>query len=152
MLRTKYYLSASFLVLLFTLHSCRQGSESKETAFPSPAPPSGNVATNNWPEGLNKAQHYNKVLGMLVGSAIGDAMGAPTEMWHRSAIQMQLGFVDSLDAVIREGSPEGPWEDNLEPGGTTDDTRWKLLVGNYLTTQKGKDSLDATAFANYIVD
>ena len=29
---------------------------------------------------LSKAELYDKVLGMLVGAAIGDAMGAPTEM------------------------------------------------------------------------
>ena len=36
------------------------------------------------------------VLGSLVGSAIGDAMGAPTEMWSRDQIQAEYGFVSDL--------------------------------------------------------
>lgn len=133
------------------LWSCRPGAPAADKAFPAPPAPSG-VASADWPAGLTKEVYYDKLLGMLVGSAIGDAMGAPTEMWHRNDIMVQFGFVDSLDAVTREGSPEGPWEDNLAAGGTTDDTRWKLLAGNYLVTQKGRDSLDAVAFASHIID
>tara|TARA_R110002012_G_scaffold32899_3_gene96697 strand:- start:33087 stop:34412 length:1326 start_codon:yes stop_codon:yes gene_type:complete len=149
--KTKHIASTVLLALMIGLLACQQNSENKAPTFPSPAAPSSQVSAD-WPKGLTKEQYYDKVLGMLVGSAIGDAMGAPTEMWHRSGIQAQFGFVDSLDAVTREGSPEGPWEDNLAAGGTTDDTRWKLLMGNYLTTQAGKDSLDAKAFASHIID
>jgi ADP-ribosylglycohydrolase len=42
---------------------------------------------------LSEKDYYNKVLGLLVGSAIGDAMGAPTEMWSRKDIQLEYGFV-----------------------------------------------------------
>jgi ADP-ribosylglycohydrolase len=101
---------------------------------------------------LTREQYYDKVLGALVGSAIGDAMGAPTEMWHRYQIDELYGFVDTLDAVIREGSPEGPWDDNLPQGGTTDDTRWKYLMGGFLLqTAIRPDSLDPRAFAAHIV-
>ena len=151
MLKIKRIASTASLAMMIGLLACQQNSENKEPAFPSPGVPSSQVSAH-WPKGLTKEQYYDKVLGMLVGSAIGDAMGAPTEMWHRSGIQAQFGFVDSLDAVTREGSPEGPWEDNLAAGGTTDDTRWKLLMGNYLTTQAGKDSLDAKAFASHIIN
>ena len=75
--------------------------------------------------GLTEAELYDKVLGMLVGSSIGDAMGAPTEMWTREAIQLEYGFVEGLDSMVREVSPEGIWKANLPAGGTTDDTRWK---------------------------
>ncbi|MBC6994224.1 ADP-ribosylglycohydrolase family protein [Neolewinella lacunae] len=71
---------------------------------------------------------YDKILGSLVGSAIGDAMGAPTEMWHYDDISEAYGYVDSLDLVLREPSPEGPWDFNLPPGAGTDDTRWKDLM------------------------
>lgn len=75
---------------------------------------------------------YDKILGALVGSAIGDAMGAPTEMWSQWDIREAYGHVDSLDLVLREPSPEGPWDYNLPPGAGTDDTRWKALMIDYV--------------------
>ena len=101
--------------------------------------------------GLSEAELYDKVLGMLVGSAIGDAMGAPTEMWSRESIQLEYGFVDGLDSMIREVSPEGTWKPNLPAGGTTDDTRWKVLTANYLLSQK-PGTLDSKSFASYILE
>lgn len=71
---------------------------------------------------------YDRILGSLVGSAIGDAMGAPTEMWDQYAISEEYGHVDSLDRLMRIPSPEGPWDFNLPPGAGTDDTRWKNLM------------------------
>ncbi len=100
--------------------------------------------------GLSEAELYDKVLGMLVGSAIGDAMGAPTEMWTREAIQLEYGFVEGLDPMVREVSPEGIWKANLPAGGTTDDTRWKNLTVDYLLSQN-TGSLDSKAFASHIL-
>lgn len=100
--------------------------------------------------GLTEKQLHDKILGMLVGSAIGDAMGAPTEMWSREAISLEYGFVESLDSMVREVSPEGIWIANLPAGGTTDDTRWKVLTSNYLLTQK-RDELNAKDFAKQIL-
>jgi len=101
---------------------------------------------------LSKEALADKVLGLLIGSAIGDAMGAPTEMWDRLSIRMEYGHVDSLDQLVREASPEGPWAYNLPPGGTTDDTRWKVLVADYLSRRPaGVDTLDARAFGQHIV-
>jgi hypothetical protein len=100
--------------------------------------------------GLSEAELYDKVLGMLVGSAIGDAMGAPTEMWSRSGIQLEYGFVEGLDSMVREVSPEGTWKPNLPAGGTTDDTRWKVLTVEYLLTQS-PGMLDPKDFAGHIL-
>lgn len=99
---------------------------------------------------LTEAELYNKVLGNIVGSAIGDAMGAPTEMWSRDAIKLEYGFVKGLDSMVREVSPEGTWKTNLPAGGTTDDTRWKKLTFEYLTKQKSID-LNANDFAAEIL-
>lgn len=99
---------------------------------------------------LTEAELYDKVLGNIVGSAIGDAMGAPTEMWSREAIQLEYGFVKGLDSMVREVSPEGTWKTNLPAGGTTDDTRWKELTYQYLTNQK-TSTLDANEFASAIL-
>jgi ADP-ribosylglycohydrolase len=100
--------------------------------------------------GLTKAQLDNKVLGMLVGSAIGDAMGAPTEMWSRDAIKLEYGHVVDVDSMVREVSPEGTWVTNLPAGGTTDDTRWKKLAFEYLSCQNSKE-LDARGFSQSIL-
>jgi len=135
------------LWILYLLTSCNKSPVKKES-FPSPAPKM--LSSDSLPKNLTREIYYDKILGMLVGSAIGDAMGAPVEMWGRKYIRMQYGFIDTLVNVIRDGSPEGPWEDNMVPGATTDDTRWKYLLTNYLVTQK-QDSLDDVMFANYIV-
>jgi ADP-ribosylglycohydrolase len=100
---------------------------------------------------LTRAELYDKVLGMLVGSAIGDAMGAPTEMWSRSDIQLTYGFVDKLDSMVREPSGEGTWAWNLPAGGTTDDTRWKKLTVEYLLTENKSGDLTAAQFAKHIM-
>lgn len=100
---------------------------------------------------LTERELYDKVLGMMVGSAIGDAMGAPTEMWSREQINLEYGFVENLDTMVREVSPEGIWIANLPAGGTTDDTRWKLLMTDYLLTQS-QESLEAKDFAKHIFD
>lgn len=100
--------------------------------------------------GLTEAELYDKVLGMLVGSSIGDAMGAPTEMWTRDAIQLEYGFVEGLDSMVREVSPEGIWKANLPAGGTTDDTRWKSLAVDFLLSQK-VESLEPKDFASHIL-
>jgi len=39
--------------------------------------------------GLTEAELYDRVLGMPVGPALGDAMVAPTELWTRDAIQLE---------------------------------------------------------------
>ncbi|MBB4078594.1 hypothetical protein GGR28_001207 [Lewinella aquimaris] len=84
---------------------------------------------------LSDSVLYDKVLGSLVGSAIGDAMGAPTEMWTQGDITDEYGHVDSLDLVLREPSPEGPWNYNLPPGAGTDDTRWKSLMVEFMVEE-----------------
>ncbi|MEM6629433.1 MAG: ADP-ribosylglycohydrolase family protein [Bacteroidota bacterium] len=104
---------------------------------------------------MEKDSLYDKVLGMLVGSAIGDAMGAPTEMWSRYNIQVEYGHVDGLDPMVREPSPEGTWDFNLPAGGTTDDTRWKLLLSDYLLLQGDvlyrQEGANPYTFAQFIV-
>lgn len=99
---------------------------------------------------LTQEQYYDKVLGALVGSAIGDAMGASTEMWHRSQIQEQYGYITGLTTALREKSPEGTWGHNLQAGTTTDDTRWKFLATKYFS--KHRDNLNPRTFAIFITD
>ncbi len=131
----------ALLVLSALAISCsQQDSENSVPEF------STEVITSS---GLTEAALYDRVLGMLVGSALGDAMGAPTEMWSRDAIQLEYGFVEDLDSMVREASPEGIWKANLPAGGTTDDTRWKNLTVDYLLSQKS-ESLEPKDFASHI--
>ena len=138
-----------FISLILLVVSC---SSSPEKPLPSPARLSDRTTKVSL---LEEEQVYDKVLGMLVGSAIGDAMGAPTEMWSRRSIAVDYGFVDRLDTMVREPSAEGTWDYNLPAGGTTDDTRWKKLAVAFLLTQPPmfghRDQLDAHAFARYII-
>ena len=99
---------------------------------------------------LSKEQRYDKILGALVGSAIGDAMGASTEMWHRNDIQLKYGYINGLTPAVREQSPEGTWEHNLLAGATTDDTRWKYFMVKYLSAYGENTNPDA--FAKFITD
>jgi ADP-ribosylglycohydrolase len=133
---------ALFLLLGFSLACTKKEDSSTLPVF------SEELKTSS---GLTEAELYDKILGMLVGSAIGDAMGAPTEMWSREAISLEYGFVDGLDSMIRETSPEGTWKANLPAGGTTDDTRWKNLAVDYLISQKST-TLDATQFAAHTLN
>jgi hypothetical protein len=134
--------SLFFLVpyVCLVLISCRNEIEkSKEESYLAPE------------LSLSEEELYDKILGMLVGSAIGDSMGAPTEMWSRENIYSTHGFVRGLDPMIREASPEGIWKPNLPAGGTTDDTRWKMLAVNYLL-EENSGSLQSKRFASFILD
>lgn len=134
--------TALFLLLSFSLACTKKQDNISLPVF------SEELKTSS---GLTEAELYDKILGMLVGSAIGDAMGAPTEMWSREAITLEYGFVDGLDSMIRETSPEGTWKPNLPAGGTTDDTRWKNLAVDYLLSQKST-TLDAKQFAAHTLN
>lgn len=132
----------SLIFIAIVSFSCaQQEKEAASTSF------SKDITTEF---GLTEAELYDKVLGMLVGSSIGDAMGAPTEMWTRDAIQLEYGFVEGLDSMVREVSPEGIWKANLPAGGTTDDTRWKSLAVDFLLSQK-VESLEPKDFASHIL-
>ena len=99
---------------------------------------------------LSPEEYQDKILGAIVGSAIGDAMGASTEMWDRHDIQKQHGYITGLTDAIREKSAEGIWQHNMVAGSTTDDTRWKYFIGQYLRMQETKRS--GKDFAHFIVD
>ena len=135
----------SILLTLTLIFSCQ--SEKKEEGQASTTPSQENKSISK----ISDDMYYNKVLGMLVGSAIGDAMGAPTEMWKRKDIQLEYGYVKDLDTMVRFPSAEGTWKYNLPAGGTTDDTRWKKLFVKY-ALEEPWPNLSADRFANHIVE
>jgi hypothetical protein len=99
---------------------------------------------------ITKEVYYDKVLGALVGSAIGDAMGASTEMWYRKDIQDTYGYITGLTPATREKSPEGTWDHNMVSGATTDDTRWKYFLGRYLIDHSS--AINKATFTDFIID
>ncbi|WP_405412696.1 ADP-ribosylglycohydrolase family protein [Maribacter sp. Asnod1-A12] len=127
---------------------CLMGCKNDSKKFDIPTPTNGNYLENEIQ--LADSVYYDKVLGALVGSAIGDAMGASTEMWNRKDIQLNYGYITGLTPALRQRSPEGTWEHNLLAGATTDDTRWKNLMTHYFKTNQ--NDINAENFADFIID
>lgn len=145
-------LVAGLLVLTLGLGCSRPAPDPGLTHQPSPGQRSAALKAVT----LEEQVLYDKVLGALVGSAIGDAMGAPTEMWGRREMQATYGHIDRLDAMVREPSPEGTWDWNLPAGGTTDDTRWKGLMVDFFTGAEAQPQprpvqLSGQAFAQHLM-
>ena len=133
-----------YLLILICIVGCK--NENKQ--FDIPSPTNSTYASDKLQ--LADSVYYDKVLGALVGSAIGDAMGASTEMWHRKDIQLNYGFINGLTPAVREQSPEGTWEHNLLAGATTDDTRWKSLMVHYF--KANQNSINPDNFSQYIIE
>lgn len=131
------------ILVIICLIACK--NDAKKFHIPSPSSREYSGDGLQLPDSV----YYDKVLGALVGSAIGDAMGASTEMWHRTDIQLNYGYIIGLTPAVREQSPEGTWEHNLMAGATTDDTRWKSLMVDYFKTTQ--QELSPANFAEYIV-
>ncbi|WP_289060897.1 ADP-ribosylglycohydrolase family protein [uncultured Zobellia sp.] len=135
-------------LLFWTLTVLFIGCKEKTSPLELPAPIGQSYTLDTLD--LSEKNYYDKVLGALVGSAIGDAMGASTEMWSRKDIQLKYGYITTLTPAVRQQSPEGTWDHNLIAGATTDDTRWKYAMVKYLSLNK--ENLSATNFANFITD
>ncbi|CAM3464236.1 ADP-ribosylglycohydrolase family protein [Zobellia roscoffensis] len=131
-------------LMIFAAMACKEST----TSIDIPAPTKTTYTSDTLH--LSEKEYYDKVLGALVGSAIGDAMGASTEMWSRKDIQLKYGYITTLTPAVRQQSPEGTWGHNLIAGATTDDTRWKYAMVKYLSQNKG--DLNAPNFANFITD
>lgn len=121
-----------------------------DLSFPAPTHRTLADYHQSLPDTLTESVYLDKMLGLLVGSAIGDAMGAPTEMWPRQDIVDRYGFVTDFTRLDRPRSPEGPWQSQMRSGATTDDTRWKWLTGQFLLEQN-QAQLDGKRFAQYIL-
>ncbi|MFH6603506.1 ADP-ribosylglycohydrolase family protein [Maribacter algicola] len=141
--KRKYFFLHALFIILF-LVSCKKTAS--EINLPSPEKKVYGHDTKY----LDQDTYYDKVLGALAGSAIGDAMGASTEMWHRNEIQLNYGYITGLTPAVRVQSPEGTWDNNLVAGSTTDDTRWKYFMVKYFS--RFDDNLTPQNFADFITD
>lgn len=77
-----------------------------------------------------------RVAGALVGSVVGDALGAPFEFGPAGAFSRR--FPCAARGVATEMCGGGPWE----PGEWTDDTQMALLVALSLLARDGLDEPD----------
>src|SRR3954453_5761807 len=78
----------------------------------------------------------HRVAGALVGSAVGDALGAPFEFGPPGRFSAR--FPSPARGSHTEMCGGGPWE----PGEVTDDTQMALLVGAALVARGGLDEAD----------
>ena len=128
------------------LGNCTTETSKAKVSIPNPS----TVSYGAQEFSMSKERFHDRVLGALVGSAIGDAMGVSTEMWDRAAIQKRYGYILGLTPALMLQSPEGPWGHNLPAGSTTDDTRWKYMLTQYI--DQNRSALNKSKFAQFIVD
>ncbi|MCK5134558.1 MAG: ADP-ribosylglycohydrolase family protein [Bacteroidales bacterium] len=106
----------------------------------------------------------DKVEGMLIGSAIGDAAGGPVEFvsppirsyWSTTDEKLtekgleELAALFALRSYPKEAEPFAQWEAFGPPGTITDDTRFKMILFNTLKNYNGDLSLET--FAQSVFD
>lgn len=106
----------------------------------------------------------DKIEGMLIGSAIGDAAGGPVEFVHppvqndlvRSGKRLTqddldaIGKLFSLKPYPKNAEPFAQWEDYAPAGTITDDTRFKIIFFNAFK-QHGPE-LTQKQFAQAVMD
>ncbi len=87
----------------------------------------------------------DRALGALVGGAIGDALGMPTQLLSPAQIKASYGFVDSFISP----SDDHPVSKGLSAGTITDDTEQALLLGRILLESGG--SFDHKRWVNALI-
>ncbi|MEU6699576.1 ADP-ribosylglycohydrolase family protein [Pseudonocardia sp. NPDC046786] len=76
----------------------------------------------------------DRAVGALLGLAVGDALGMPTQSLSRSAIAERYGVVDRL----LDGADDQPVAPKLPAGTVTDDTEQALLLARILVEHDGR--------------
>lgn len=83
----------------------------------------------------------SRAVNTLVGLAVGDALGMPTQSMSRSAIAERYGAIDGL----RDAVADQPIAPGMPAGSITDDTEQALLLADLLIS--GDGGIDALALA-----
>lgn len=99
---------------------------------------------------IKETKLFKKIYGALIGSAIGDAMGGPVEMYYYPDIVKKHGWVSSLlpyDDITP--SAHGPW--SKEAGTYTDDSRMSKIFLEAIVSCAGVPSEKdiAKAYSTY---
>jgi ADP-ribosylglycohydrolase len=79
----------------------------------------------------------DKIIGMFLGIAIGDALGMPVEKMTAEEISRKYGRITDYLATV-----DHPWHGNVPAGTWTDDTRLTLAVAESLIGRNGFDMDD----------
>lgn len=82
----------------------------------------------------NEHALYERIKGTLVGCALGDAMGMPTEMWTRARIKKQ--FPAGITTFLPAQSDDILGRD-LSAGSITDDTINTIMILKMIASQNG---------------
>ena len=88
----------------------------------------------------------DRALAALIGGALGDALGMPTQLLSPAQIRASYGFVDGFVAP----SEDHPVSRGLPAGAITDDTEQTLLLGRILL--ESGESFDHQRWVEALVD
>lgn len=89
---------------------------------------------------------HDRAEGALIGLAIGDALGMPTQQLSRQAVAQRWGAITTFEAP----DPAHPLAHGLRAGSVTDDTELALLLARHLIARHG--TVDPRRFANELVE
>ncbi len=87
------------------------------------------------------ASPHQRGVGALLGLAIGDALGMPTQSFSRGEIARRFGRLEGL----RDAPADQPVAPGMAAGSITDDTEQALMVADLLIA--GSGTIDAAEFA-----
>lgn len=104
---------------------------------PTPAPASS--------PGPTPLTALDRAHGALLGLALGDALGMPTQSMPRREIQERFGRIDGL----REAPADQPIAPSLPAGSITDDTEQALILARLVIQGDGR--VDAHDFAEALI-
>lgn len=93
-----------------------------------------------------RADATDRAVAALVGGALGDALGMPTQLLTPSGIEEAYGFVERFVAP----SADHPVSKGLPAGTVTDDTEQTLLLGRILL--QSKDGFDHRRWVEALVE
>jgi ADP-ribosylglycohydrolase len=88
---------------------------------------------------------FNRALGALLGGALGDAMGMPTQLLSPAEIRQHYGHVEDFVGPV----DDHPVSKGLVAGTITDDTEQTLLLASALLRSNG--NLDHHAWVNALI-
>ena len=94
---------------------------------------------------MERPPFQQRALGALVGVAIGDAMGMPTQTLTREEIARQYGAITSF----RDAGPDQPVSAGLPAGTITDDTEQSILIAHHIIARRGR--IDQLAWAQELL-